>query len=164
MEEGIKQTMIGIAQMKVSADPTEVLIAPNLGSCLGISVYDPVRKFGGMIHCLLPNSKSDLEKAAQNPCMYVDTGVAMLLEQILSRGAEKKQLIITVAGGANINDENNVFEIGKKNYTILKKILWKNNLLIKAEHVGLSISRTVALSINSGKTTLKIQGEWISLD
>ena len=56
------QTLIGIAQMKVSKNPTEILTAPNLGSCLGISVYDRVNKIAGMIHCLLPLSKSDPDK------------------------------------------------------------------------------------------------------
>ena len=157
------QTLIGIAQMKVSADPGEILVAPNLGSCLGISIYDPVLKLGGLIHCLLPMSKSDPEKAKNNPCMYVDTGVAYILEQLFSRGADRKTLVIAVAGGGNINDENNVFEIGKKNYTILKKFLWKNNLLLRAENVGDSVSRTVSLHIGSGKTYLKINGETTEL-
>ena len=150
--------MIGIAQMKVSTDPDEILVAPNLGSCLGISVYDPVNQRGAMIHCLLPLSKSDPEKAKANPYMYVDTGLTAVLEQMLAQGADMKKLIIKVAGGANINDEKNVFEIGKKNITVLKKMLWKNNLLLKAESVGETISRTIMLNIDSGKTLLKISG------
>lgn len=160
MEE---QTLIGIAQMKVSKNPTEILIAPNLGSCLGISVYDQINKIGGMIHCLLPLSKSDPDKASKNPCMYVDSGFAFLLDQMFEMGADKKNLIISVAGGGNINDENNVFEIGKKNYTVLKKLLWKNNLLIKAEHVGDNFSKTVSLNIGTGKTQVKVQGQIIEL-
>ncbi len=158
------QHFIGIAQMKVSTNPEDILVAPNLGSCLGISVYNKAQNCGGMIHCLLPFSKADPEKAAQNPCMYVDTGFSMLLERILEFGGDKKDLIIIAAGGANINDENNVFEIGKKNYTILKKILWKNNLLLRAEHIGANISRTLSLSLADGKTTLKVSGETINLN
>ena len=154
---------IGIAQMKISNNPADVLVAPNLGSCLGIAVYDPLLKRGGLVHCLLPLSKSDPAKAAQNPCMYVDTGFAHLLEILLSSGTDKKKLSITVVGGANINDENNVFEIGKKNHTILKKLLWKNNLLLRAEQVGDSFSRTLFLHIGSGKTFLKAKGETIEL-
>ncbi|MBX7136912.1 MAG: chemotaxis protein CheD [Oligoflexia bacterium] len=149
--------------MKISEDPNEVLVAPNLGSCLGVSVYDPKRRLAGLIHCLLPLSKSDPQKAQQNPYMYVDTGMAAMLDQMVSRGADPKHLIISVGGGANINDENNVFEIGKKNLTVLKKFLWKNNLLLKAEHVGESVSRTVSLHVGSGKTLVKTQGQTIEL-
>ena len=157
------QTLIGIAQMKISQDPGEILIAPNLGSCVAVGVYDYAKKFGGLIHCLLPMSKSDPQKAAENPYMYVDTGVAMMLDQMFHMGADRKTMIITVGGGSNINDQNNVFEIGKKNYTVLKKFLWKNNLLIKAEHVGDNFSRTVSLHIASGQSYVKVQGQIFEL-
>ena len=158
-----KQTIIGIAQMKVSRDSEEVLVAPNLGSCIGVSVYDPVAKIGGMVHCLLPLSKSDPTKAQESPSTYVDSGVSLLLEKMFQEGASKETIIISVAGGGNMNDPNNVFEIGKKNYTILKKLLWKNNLLIRGEHIGNSVSRTVSLDIATGITKVKFQGETIIL-
>lgn len=157
------QKMIGIGQMLISHNPEEVLIAANLGSCLGISVYDPETKRGGLAHCLLPLSKSDPEKAKSNPFLYVDTGISLMIEQLLNSGSSKNNLIITVAGGANINDENNFFEIGKKNYTILRKFLWKNNLLLKGEHIGESCSRTVSLFIETGKSFVKVKGETIQL-
>lgn len=153
-----KKIMIGIAEMVISNNPEELLIAANLGSCLGVTVYDPVLKVGGLIHCLLPLSKSDQEKAKANPCMYVDTGVVMLLSEVLSKGAKKENLIITVAGGASINDSSNVFEIGKKNFTIFRKVMWKNNLLITAQDVGDHISRTLSLSIATGEVLLRKQG------
>lgn len=157
------QTLVGIAQMKVSRDPEEVLVAPNLGSCLGLTVYDPINKQGGVIHCLLPLSKSDLDKSKATPTMYVDTGVSLLLNTIVSRGSDPKKLVITAGGCGNINDENNVFQIGKKNYTILKKLLWKNNLLLSAENIGDSFSRTISLEIGTGKSSVKIQGQTFEL-
>ncbi|MCB0311254.1 MAG: chemotaxis protein CheD [Bdellovibrionales bacterium] len=152
------RTNVGIAQMALSKDPTEILFAPNLGSCLGIAVYDPKRKVGGLIHCLLPMSKSDPEKAKANPFMYVDTGVAKLLETLMGSGSIKKDLEIYVAGGAEINDNAQVFQIGKKNITILRKILWKNDMLIKAQNVGENYSRTISLHIGNGEVWLKAQG------
>lgn len=150
--------MIGIAQMEVSADPGAVLCAPNLGSCLGVAIYDADIKIGGLIHCLLPMAKSDPEKAKANPCMYVDSGVAELLNQLFQRGAKKEKIKIFAVGGANINDDNNIFEIGKKNYTVFRKMMWKNNMLINSEDVGGTCSRTLTLNIDSGKVTLKAEG------
>ena len=153
------QHMIGIAQMKVSQIPTDTLIAPNLGSCLGIAVHDPIRMTGGLIHCLLPLSKSDPQKASFNPCTYVDTGLSALLDELLAKGSDMKKLTIVAVGGANMNDDNNVFEIGKKNITVLKKLLWKNGLLLKAESLGSSCSRTLSLEIGTGRTFVKMNGE-----
>ena len=150
---------VGIGEMKMSRSPGDTLIAPNLGSCVGVSMYDPVARVGGVIHCLLPLSKSDPEKAQQNPFQYVDTGIVKMLELLVAAGADLKRLAICAVGGANINDDHNVFEIGKKNATVLRKVLWKNNLLIKAEQLGDSVSRTLSLEIESGKTFLKCQGK-----
>jgi chemotaxis protein CheD len=130
---------------------------------VGVAMYDQQVHVGAMIHCLLPLSKSDPEKAKKNPFMYVDTGIVRMLEELASAGADLKRLTIVAAGGANINDENNVFEIGKKNITILRKILWKNNLLLKSEHLGESVSRTLSLDITSGATLLKCRGQIIEL-
>lgn len=154
---------VGIGEMKISDGGAEVLTASNLGSCLGLTAYDPVRKRGGMIHCLLPLSKSDPEKAQKNPYLYVDSGVPLLIENLLSHGASKKEIVLMVAGCANINDDNNIFEIGKKNYTIMRKILWKNNLLIRAEHVGESFGRTMSLDIQTGQVTIRANGTTFEL-
>lgn len=63
-----------------------------------------------------------------------------------------------MAGGAQINDERNYFEIGKKNYAVLRKVLWKNDLLLKGENVGGHTSRTISLQVETGKFFLKMNG------
>ena len=158
------QRLVGIAEMLLSSDPETVIAAPNLGSCLGVAVYDPQNRVGGLIHCLLPSSAKDPDKAKLRPYMYVDTGVVALLQAVLAYGAAPSKLIVTVAGGAQISDENNVFQIGKKNYTVLRKLLWKNNLLIHAEDIGGSLSRTISLDIGTGQTFLRIAGQWKLLE
>ena len=152
-------SFVGIGQMKISDSENTILTAPNLGSCLGIAVYDPEKKIGGMIHCLLPFSKNNPEKAEKEPYHFVDTGLVAMLQEFIRRGCDKSKLLIAVAGGSNINDENKIFEIGAKNYTILKKILWKNNLLLKAEDCGLSISRTVTLNVATGEVLVRSNGQ-----
>ena len=51
--------MVGIADMKISADPDSLMITHALGSCLGIIIYDPVVKVAGFLHAMLPESKND---------------------------------------------------------------------------------------------------------
>lgn len=150
---------VGIAEIAISDADVTQLTAPNLGSCLGIACYDHKRRRGGMIHCLLPMSINDPEKAKANPCMYVDTGVALLLNEMLKFGTPVGELKIYVAGGAQINDVQGVFNIGKKNYTVLRKILWKNNLLISGEQVGGVICRTISLEVKTGDVWVRTGSE-----
>ncbi|MHC4715585.1 MAG: hypothetical protein ACYS5V_01330, partial [Planctomycetota bacterium] len=64
------------------------------------------------------------------------------------------------AGGANVNGTGqDRFAIGKRNYTVLKKILWRNEMLIDAEDVGGRVARTMYLDIGTGRTWLNVAGE-----
>ncbi|MDL1970003.1 MAG: chemotaxis protein CheD [Candidatus Desulfofervidaceae bacterium] len=153
--------VVGIADMKVSNNPEDTLITHALGSCIGVIVYDPVVKVGGLLHFMLPESKVNPQKAKENPYMFADTGVPLLFKTCYKYGAEKKRMIVKVAGGAQIMDEAGHFNIGKRNYAMLRKIFWRNGVLIKAEDVGGMVNRTVELDIATGEVRLKIPGQGI---
>jgi chemotaxis protein CheD len=146
---------IGISEMAVSSQPDDLLVTYSLGSCLGAVFYDPVLKIGGMIHCMLPLSSIDLEKARVSPCMFVDTGVPKLLTEMFALGCQKRNIITRLAGAANVLDDKRLFRIGERNYAVCRKILWKNSMLIAAEDVGGHISRTIRLNIGTGEMSLK---------
>jgi len=153
--------VVGIADMKVSNSPDDTLITHALGSCIGVAVYDPVVKVGGLLHFMLPESKVNPEKAKQNPYMFADTGVPLLFKTCYKYGAVKKRMIVKVAGGAQIMDEAGHFNIGKRNYAILRKLFWRNGVLIKAEDIGGMVNRTMELSIATGEVCLRIPGQGI---
>ena len=155
--------VIGISEMYISTDPGDVLVTYSLGSCVGVSLFDPVAKVGGMVHCMLPLSKIDQVKAQSKPCMFTDTGVTLLLQEVFNRGATRNNLIVKIAGAASLLDERGLFKIGERNYTVLRKVLWKNNLLIAAEDVYGTASRTLILYMNTGKTTIKSAGKEVEL-
>lgn len=155
----MNKTIVGVSDMRVSDNPNEVIITYALGSCLGISVYDPVAGIGGLLHVMLPLSKADPEKAKMKPAMYVDTGLALLLDECFDLGASKSNMIISVAGGASMkkNDDDDYFKIGKRNFTTLRKLLWKNGFMIEHQDVGGNKSRTMALRITDGLVTINKQ-------
>ena len=95
----MKQT-VKIADLIISANRDDVLITYALGSCLGITVYDPTTHVGGLLHLMLPDSSIDSVKAAQNPYMFADTGVPELFLQCYKAGAQRDHVIVTAAGGA----------------------------------------------------------------
>jgi chemotaxis protein CheD len=152
---------VGVADMKVSARKDDLIITHALGSCLGIAVHDPVARVGGLLHVMLPLSTIDPEKADRNPFMFVDTGFPRLLIECLMAGAQRQRLEIRVAGGANSQErgENDFFQIGKRNFIILRKLLWQNGFLLKSYDVGGTNSRTMSLEISSGKVTIKSDGQ-----
>ncbi|MBI5607159.1 MAG: chemotaxis protein CheD [Deltaproteobacteria bacterium] len=151
--------IIGIADMGVSRDQQSGLITYSLGSCIGVAIYDPVAGVGGLLHYMLPESQIDPHKAQKNPFMFADTGIPMLFKEAYRVGASKSRIIVKVAGGSQILDDSGFFNIGKRNYMALRKILWKNNVLIKAEDVGGQVSRTVRMDLATGKVFLRYSGE-----
>ncbi|MFC2140276.1 chemotaxis protein CheD [Candidatus Auribacterota bacterium] len=150
---------VDIADMKVSKSNEDIIITHALGSCLGVSIYEPNNCLGGMIHCMLPLSKADPNQARNNPYKFTDTGITLFLQKLFNMGAKKANLIVKVAGCAQIFDDNKFFNIGERNYTVLRKILWKNDILISAEETGDTKPRTMALYMETGKTTIKSRGE-----
>ena len=155
--------VVGISHFLVSRDPGDVLVTYSLGSCLGVSVYDPQARIGGLIHCMLPISKGAQDKARERPAMFVDTGIVTLLNVMFELGASKERLIVKVAGAASPMDKSGRFRIGERNYAILRKVLWKNELMIRAEDIGGTAPRTVKLFMGSGRTSVKSTGGEVDL-
>lgn len=157
----LMKIIVGIADMKVSDVPDATLITYSLGSCIGVSIYDPAVRVGGLLHFMLPDSAIDPQKAAKNPWMFADSGIPLFFKEAYQLGAEKRRLDVKVVGGAQILDDSNFFNIGKRNYMTLRKIFWMNNVLIRAEEVGGVVNRTLSLELSSGKVSVKTSGDGV---
>ena len=90
--------VVDIADFQVSADSSADLITYSLGSCIGVSIWDPEAHVGGMLHYMLPESSISPEKAKLNPAMFGDTGIPSLFRAAYELGASKKRIIVKVAG------------------------------------------------------------------
>lgn len=154
---------VGISEMIVSRREEDILVTYALGSCLGLSLYDPVARVGGLIHCMLPLSKIDKAKAAAAPAMFVDTGVPGLLAALFEMGARRENLVATAAGAARVLQDVDHFKIGERNHTVLRKLLWKNSILIAYEDVGGAAARTMYLHMATGLTVIKTKGQAVQV-
>lgn len=150
--------IVGVADMRFSTLPEDVIITYSLGSCIGLTLFDTEKRIGGLVHCMLPLSKIDAAKAEANPFMFIDSGVSAFLQKLFDLGAQRKSLVAKVAGGSQIMDDKGIFNIGERNNTVVRKMLWKNNILISGEDVGGSVPRTMSLDLATGKTVLKMNG------
>lgn len=153
-----KTIVVSVADMVVSNDPGADLVTYSLGSCLGITLYDTARRIGGLLHVMLPDSTINTAKAGATPFLFVDTGVPRLFHAVYSLGADRSQLVIKVAGGAQLLDPQGIFNIGERNLQSLSKLLARNSCAIQAKDVGGVVSRTMHLDIATGTVSIKSPG------
>ena len=149
-----KQIVVNIADMKVSNNPDELLVTYSLGSCVALAVYDPYTQMAGLIHIMLPESSIEKQSMNINPYKFVDLGVPALYKEMFKTGAKRNHVITKIIGGSNVMDKNKFFNIGERNYTAVRKILWRNNMIIHKEDVGGSKSRTVRIYTATGKVVV----------
>jgi len=148
-----------VGDCQVSADPQSVLVTYALGSCIAIMIHDPVAGVGGLLHFMLPESSLDRNKAEEKPYMFADTGIPLLFRGAYQLGADKRRLVVSAAGGAQMMDPQGVFNIGKRNHLSMRRILWKAGVLVHAEDIGGMSSRTVRLEVSTGRVLLRGAGD-----
>lgn len=153
---------IGVGEMNTSDQAEEILKTYALGSCVGVIALAPRQRAVGLLHVALPDAAMNPEMAAKRPCMFVDSGILCLLKEMARYGCGPADLMIKLAGGANILDDKEHFAIGKRNILAVKKTLWRYRLGAVAEDVGQDFSRTVTIRVDTGIVMLSSpgRGEW----
>jgi chemotaxis protein CheD len=149
---------VNISDACVAARKDDVIVTYSLGSCIGVTLYDPLCHVGGMLHFQLPTSTLDAERARQNPTMFADSGMDVLLSRMREAGARLDKLQVSIAGAAQILDDAGIFNIGKRNHAAIRKILWQKGLLIRQEDIGGSSPRNMYLNVADGAVEIRVVG------
>lgn len=147
---------VGVAQIRCSSSPT--VLRTILGSCVGICIYDRVKKIGGMAHVLLPNS----QKGQINPEKYADTAIPLLVRELLKEGAKKENLSAKITGGASMfkfGSNIALGQIGDRNVEQTKMELQKLGIPIVVEDVGGSLGRVIDFYLADGRIKVKAGGQ-----
>jgi chemotaxis protein CheD len=153
--------MLGVGEYGATAEPGGLIKTMALGSCIALMILDRNTRCVGMDHIALPESTVSPDRAKQRPGYFADTGVPALMEAMRKAAGSLSRpsgLIVKLAGGANVADPNNTFNIGKRNVLATKKILWQYGLGPVAEDVGGFHSRTVTLHRDSGRIVISCPG------
>ncbi|MGB3907051.1 MAG: chemotaxis protein CheD [Methanomethylovorans sp.] len=152
--------VIGMADYAVSRSP-EKLTTLGLGSCVGIALYDPVAKIGGLIHIMLPTIENARFK--DNCAKFADSGIPCLIEEMIRIGAVRRRLVAKIAGGAKMFSFNSdaSLNIGERNVQATKMVLSEMKVPLISEDVGKNYGRTVLLDTDTGVYYIKsaIMGE-----
>lgn len=147
--------VVGVGDMALCGTHGAQLVTYGLGSCLAVAIHDAQAQVGGVLHLMLPDSRLDPGRAAEKPAMFADTGLPCLFRESYALGARKGRLRVVVVGGSNVMDCHGSFNIGARNYAAVRRIFWRNNILIAAEDVGGTVNRTLGLEVGSGRVWIK---------
>ena len=146
---------VGMADYKVGRAPS-TLISYGLGSCVGISLYDTQAKVGGLLHIMLPDSTQ--ARPTDNPAKFADTGLPLMLKDVLELGASRTRLVAKIAGGAQMfafANATDIMRVGARNAEAAKKILKELNIRLLSEDTGGNYGRTVQIDLNDGVYKVK---------
>lgn len=150
---------VGMADLNICKAPNTITTL-GLGSCIGLTLYDPVTKVGGMVHYMLPDSTKVRNNA--NIAKFADTGIDELLKRVLAAGASKQRLVAKIAGGARMFEVSGLSEVGNigaRNAEAAKAILKEKGIRLIAEDTGLNYGRTVELHCDTGEFHIKSVGK-----
>ena len=150
MENSIER--IGMAQWFVGKAPG-IITTIGLGSCVGVALYDPITKIGGMLHLMLSDSTRCAYNKNINRAKFADTGIRDMLDNMLELGANKGNIVAKIAGGAQmfeIKEGNDLLNIGDRNIEATKKTLQELEIVILGEDVGDTYGRTIELDLENG--------------
>jgi chemotaxis protein CheD len=148
---------VGLGEIKISRNPTDILVAYGLGSCVGVGVYDPITHVAGLLHAVLPEQLNNAERSAK----YVDVGIAELLSSVEKNGGLRGRLTVRLAGGAHMLNApgfKQTLNIGERNVVAALATLANLNLKIAAQDVGGNLGRTVRLYVANGRLTVRAMG------
>lgn len=154
---------VGMADLNICKSP-DIITTLGLGSCIGIAVYDPSSKVGGLAHIMLPDSTKI--KNNSNIAKFADSGIEELIRRVTDAGASKTRLVAKIAGGAKmfaVSGLSDVGNIGARNAEASKAKLKELGIPLLAEDTGLNYGRTVELHCETGEFYVKSVGKPIKI-
>jgi chemotaxis protein CheD len=127
------------------------LTAIGLGSCVGLSAWDPVTRIGGLAHFMLPSGTR-----AGNPVKYIDTGLGWFLDALTQAGASPRRSQYKAAGGAAMfAGVSGSLEVGRRNADALDDALALAGLRLIAREVGGAVGRSIELDLSTGLLSIR---------
>lgn len=150
-----KEVRVGIADLGVARREGR-LITYALGSCVGIALYDPGIKLGGLLHIMLPTAEN---VAVDNVLKFADTGIREMLRKMQAFGGLKSRYVCKIAGGAKMFEiQGSIGNIGLRNVESVQNVLQKEGIKISRQDVGSNYARTMSMDVNTGIVRIRTYG------
>jgi len=146
---------VGVAQIKIANGPA--VLRTILGSCVGICIYDRMKKIGGLAHILLPVDTSNGTTVEK----FAETAIPHMVQMLLKEGAKKEFMSAKIAGGASMfkfEASVSLGQIGERNIEETKKMLAKLQIPLLEEDTGGSAGRVIDFFLDDGHLKVKANG------
>lgn len=142
----MKKVFLYPGKLHASRETTEVTTL--LGSCVGVAMFDPTTKIGGLNHYLLANvshGESPNER-------YGEVAIPQLVDEMVKLGALRSQIRAKVYGGANVLTQISKTEaqaIGTKNIEMATKTLKNLGIPVDEKIVGGSVGCKIIVNTST---------------
>jgi chemotaxis protein CheD len=146
-----RDIVVGVADMAIATAGPQRLVTYALGSCMGLSAYDPVARVGGLLHYMLPAPGARAEPPGAKPCRFASIAMPLLLHRLVVAGAQVARLVLCAAGGAEMLRGAARSTIGRRNREALQQLLAQLGLSLAAADTGGFRARTLSLELTQGE-------------
>lgn len=151
MNEEQQIVKVGMADLNVVYE-SGIIRTTGLGSCVGLTLYDPVTHMAGMAHVMLPSSETAREGQI-NIAKYADTAIPALIEKLEQMGAVRRRLEAKMAGGSQMfafSSMSDTMRIGPRNADTCRAVLEQMSIPLIAEDTGGNYGRTIEMNCQTG--------------
>ncbi|NLC07991.1 MAG: chemotaxis protein CheD [Syntrophomonadaceae bacterium] len=146
---------VGMADYKAAVCPN-ILMTAGLGSCVGVCLWDPATRIGGLAHIMLPSSVQ--ARRTDNKGKFADTAILAVIQEMSRLGANPARLVAKIAGGAqmfNFGGTTDIMRIGDRNAQAVQQVLKNEKIKILFSDIGGSHGRTIYFMTENGKLTIR---------
>lgn len=158
-----RSIMVRMAEYRI-AWKGQKLTTQALGSCVGVILYNPYLRIGGLAHCMLPEPRGKVEAVGK----YVSTAIPHMVRDLRSVGCAVNSLKAAIIGGARILRFSNpeydsvIFNIGLRNARTAKRVLSELEIPIEVEDVGGTKGRSLLFNPETGEIFVSYTGRaWL---
>jgi chemotaxis protein CheD len=146
-------TTVNMGCMHVDRAPHRLMAV--LGSCVGVALFDPTTRVGGLAHVVLPHHPGTGNSQAK----YADTAVPALLESLQRAGARREEVRAKIAGGANAlfsSRGDGLGRVADANVAETRLALARASVPLIAEDVGGRAGRRVLIDLSDFRVQVSL--------
>lgn len=148
-EEPRHQVYVFPGQVFASARPTRVTTI--LGSCIAVCLFDPMRRFGGMNHFMLPHNAGHGTATAR----FGNIAMAELFDKFTAAGSRLASLEARIFGGSCMFAAmDSAGHLGQRNEQLAREALAARGIRILDADTGGARGRKLVFHTDEGKTWL----------